>query len=205
LIACSGLFSDRVAATCGAPADLRIVPFRGDYYELLPPRAHLCRALIYPVPDPRFPFLGVHFTRLVDGRVLAGPNAVLAFARQGYGRFDVVPRDLADALAWPGFRRMALRYWRTGLAEMWRDYCRKAYVRAMQAYLPAIVEADVGPGPSGVRAQALGRDGALLDDFSFYVGDRMLHVRNAPSPAATSSLAIADAIVEQARSALRLE
>jgi len=156
------------------------------------------------VPDPNFPFLGVHFTRLLDGRVLAGPNAVLAFARQGYGRWDLNVADLLDTLSWPGFWRLAARYWRTGLAEMWRDYCKHAFVRAMQEYLPAIRDDDVVASASGVRAQALTADGRLLDDFSFHVDPGVLHVRNAPSPAATSSLAIADAIVQRATDALRL-
>lgn len=205
LIACAGLYSDRLAERAGAPPDARIVPFRGDYYELTPRRAHLCRALIYPVPDPDFPFLGVHFTRLIDGRVLAGPNAVLAWSRQGYGRWDLNLADLIDTLRWSGFWRLAAKYWRTGMAELWRDYCKSAYVRTMQAYLPALRAEDVRCGPSGVRAQALAADGRLLDDFSFHVAPGMLAVRNAPSPAATSSLAIADAIVERAEAALGLE
>lgn len=209
LIACAGLYSDRLAAAAGAPADLAIVPFRGDYYEIRGEGAwrpqQLCRGLIYPVPDPRFPFLGVHFTRLIDDRVLAGPNAVLAFAREGYGRWDLNMGDLGDALRWPGFWRMASKYWTTGLEEMWRDYCKKAYLRAMQRYLPALRADDAVVGPSGVRAQALSREGALIDDFSFYVADRMLHVRNAPSPAATSSLAIADVILDRAADALHVE
>lgn len=204
LIACAGLYSDRLARTSGAPSDLAIVPFRGDYYTLAASRRHLCRGLIYPVPDPRFPFLGVHFTRCIDGRVIAGPNAVLAFARQGYGRFDVSLRDLGESLAWPGLRRLATKHLGTGLREMWRDYVKAAYVKALQAYLPAVTSADLAPGPSGVRAQALDRDGALVDDFSFHVAPRMVHVRNAPSPAATSSLAIADAIVAQAAAVMDL-
>ena len=203
-IACAGLYSDRLAAAAGAPADLTIIPFRGDYYEVRPERRELCRGLIYPVPDPRFPFLGVHFTRDIHDRVLAGPNAVLAFSRQGYGRFDVRPADLAETLRWPGFWRLASRHLPTGLAEMWRDYNRASYVTALQDYLPALRSIDVTAGPSGVRAQALTRDGRLLDDFSFHVAERMLHVRNAPSPAATSSLAIAEAVVEKARDALGL-
>lgn len=205
LIACAGLYSDRLATAVGAPDDLTIVPFRGDYYEVRPERRHLCRGLIYPVPDPGFPFLGVHFTRGIDNRVLAGPNAVLALSRQGYGRFDVRPRDLAQTLRWPGFWRLAGKHLPTGVAEVWRDYCRASYVKTLQAWLPALQDEDVMPGPSGVRAQALTRDGRLLDDFSFHVAERMLHVRNAPSPAATSSLAIADVIVEKAREALQIK
>ncbi len=202
LISCCGLYADRLAEQAGAPRDLRIVPFRGDYYAIRASRAHLCRALIYPVPDPRFPFLGVHFTRTLDGTVLAGPNAVLAFARQGYERLDLNPFDLAETLRWPGFWRMAARYWRTGIAEMWRDYSRHAYVQAMQAYLPALTDDDVLDGPSGVRAQGLRPDGQLLDDFSFFASEGVLAVRNAPSPAATSSLALADAIVDEAQQTL---
>ncbi len=197
LVSCAGLYADRIAQMTGAPADPMIVPFRGDYLVLRPERRDLVRGLIYPVPDPALPFLGVHTTRRVDGSVWLGPNAVLAFARTGY-RFSAVNlRDLAETLSWPGFWRMARRYWRVSLAEMYRDLNRAAFTRELQRFLPDLRVDDVLPGPSGVRAQALGRDGALIDDFVFSASGRVLHVRNAPSPAATSCLAIARRIVDQ--------
>ncbi|MHB8958067.1 MAG: L-2-hydroxyglutarate oxidase [Candidatus Limnocylindrales bacterium] len=192
VIACAGLWADRVAALTGERTreSPSIVPFRGDYYTLAPEAAALVHGLVYPVPDPRFPFLGVHLTRRIDGQVWAGPNAVLAFRRTGYRRRDISPRDLAEALVNPGFRSLARRFWRTGAAEMWRDWSKGAFVREVQRFLPELRGDQVTFGPSGVRAQALGRDGTLLDDFDLAGGDRVLHVRNAPSPAATSSLAI---------------
>jgi L-2-hydroxyglutarate oxidase LhgO len=190
VIVCAGLQADRVAAMAGIDDAPRIVPFRGDYYTLTEDARHLARGLIYPVPDPRFPFLGVHFTKRIDGEVWAGPNAVLAFAREGYRRRDLSVRDLAGTLAYPGFRRLAGRYLRTGLAEMWRDWWKPAFVRELQRYVPAIQANQLTFGPSGVRAQALSRDGSLVDDFSLGGSGRILHVQNAPSPAATSSLAI---------------
>lgn len=192
VIACAGLHADRVAAMApdGDAEAPRIVPFRGDYYTLRPEARHLVRGLIYPVPDPRFPFLGVHLTRRIDGQVLAGPNAVLATAREGYRRRDVAPRDLAETLAFPGFLRLARRYWRTGAAEMWRDWSRRAFLADLRRYVPALAGTHLQLGPSGVRAQALARDGRLVDDFLLGGSDRVLHVLNAPSPAATSSLAI---------------
>ena len=190
VVACAGLQADQLARMTGDDDDPRIVPFRGDYYTLDPAAAGLVRGLIYPVPDPRFPFLGVHFTRRIDGSVWAGPNAVLAFAREGYRRRDVSPRDLASTLAYRGFQRLALRYLRTGVAEMWRDWWKPAFVRELQRYVPDIRADQLRFGPSGVRAQALARDGTLVDDFSLGGRGRVLHVRNAPSPAATSSLAI---------------
>lgn len=200
VIACAGLWADRVAALTGdrTPDSPRIVPFRGDYYTLSPEAAQLVNGLVYPVPDPRFPFLGVHLTRRIDGRVWAGPNAVLAFRRTGYRRRDVSVRDLAEALANPGFRRLARRFWRTGAAEMWRDWSKAAFVREVQRFLPELRGDQVTFGPSGVRAQALGRDGTLVDDFDLAGGDRVLHVRNAPSPAATSSLAIGEKLASEA-------
>ncbi len=190
VIACAGLWADRVATMTGDPNPARIVPFRGDYYTLRPDARSLVRGLIYPVPDPRFPFLGVHFTRRVDGHVWAGPNAVLAFARTGYRRRDVNLRDLAETLTDPGFRRLARRFWRTGAAEIWRDWSKPAFVRELQRFVPAITAADLTFGPSGVRAQALDPDGTLVDDFRLGGSERVLHVINAPSPAATASLAI---------------
>jgi L-2-hydroxyglutarate oxidase len=192
VVACAGLWADRVAALTGDAdrAAPRIVPFRGDYYTLAPEARGLVRGLIYPVPDQRFPFLGVHFTRRIDGAVWAGPNAVLAFARAGYRRRDLSLRDLAGTLAYPGFVRLAGKYLRTGLAEMWRDVSKRAFVRELQRYVPDIRADQLSFGPSGVRAQALARDGTLVDDFDLAGSGRILHVRNAPSPAATASLAI---------------
>jgi len=198
LISCAGLWSDRVAAMTGDAGAERIVPFRGDYYVLRPEARHLCRTLIYPVPDPRFPFLGVHFTRRVDGEVWAGPNAVLAFAREGYRRLDISPGDLAATLTYPGFVRLARRYLRMGLGEMWRDWSKRAFVGALRRYVPDLRPSDLTGGPSGVRAQALTRDGRLVEDFSIGGSAHVLHVRNAPSPAATASLAIGRHIAELA-------
>ncbi len=196
VIACAGLHADRVAALTGAPATPRIVPFRGDYYVLRPERRGLVRSLIYPVPDPAFPFLGVHFTRTVGGEVWLGPNAVLAFAREGYRRTDVVPRDLLEVIAYRGFRRLTAKYWRTGLAEMWRDVSKAAFLASGRVFVPELQLDDLLPGPSGVRAQALAPDGSLVDDFVVDRAGGVLHVRNAPSPAATSSLAIGAMIAD---------
>jgi L-2-hydroxyglutarate oxidase LhgO len=190
VVACGGLQADQLASMTGDDPDPRIVPFRGDYYTLEPSATHLVRGLVYPVPDPRFPFLGVHFTKRIDGAVWAGPNAVLAFAREGYRRMDVRPRELLATLTFRGFQRLAGRYLRTGLTEMWRDWWKPAFVAELRRYVPEIRADDLRFGPSGVRAQALSRDGTLVDDFSLTGGGRVIHVRNAPSPAATSSLAI---------------
>lgn len=199
-IACAGLWADRVAALGGetGPDVPRIIPFRGDYYTLTPEARHLVRGLIYPVPDPRFPFLGVHLTKRIDGAVWAGPNAVLAFARDGYGRRDVRLADLVATLSYPGFLRLAARYWRTGLAELWRDWSAAAFLAQLRRYVPELRADQLVFGPSGVRAQALGRDGRLLDDFDLGGSERVLHVRNAPSPAATSSLAIGGLLAQTA-------
>jgi len=208
VITCAGLHSDRVAALTDPGADhaLRIVPFRGDYYVLRPEARHLARNLIYPIPDPRFPFLGVHFTRRPDGEVWAGPNAVLAFAREGYRRTDFSARDLASTLGFRGFWRMAFRYWRMGAEEMLRDYSKAAFLKALQRYVPDVTSDDLLPGPSGVRAQAVRLDGSLVDDFVVQVsaGGRAIHVRNAPSPAATSSLAIGSLIADRADETFQL-
>ena len=200
VVACAGLWADRVAALTGdAGRDApRIVPFRGDYYTLRPAAAELVRGLIYPLPDPQFPFLGVHFTRRIDGEVWAGPNAVLAFARSGYRRTDLSPRDLLGTLAYPGFLRLARRYLRTGLAEMWRDVSKPAFVAALRRYLPALRGDQLLFGPAGVRAQALRRDGTLVDDFDLGGEGRVLHVRNAPSPGATAALAIGRVLADRA-------
>jgi (S)-2-hydroxyglutarate dehydrogenase len=200
VIACAGLHSDRVAAMTGDGGrdKPRILPFRGDYYTLTPEAARLVRGLIYPVPDPRFPFLGIHLTKRIDGSVLAGPNAVLATAREGYRRRDLSLRDVLDAVAYPGMVRLGLRYWRTGLAEMWRDVSRRAFLAELRRFVPELRSEHLVWGPSGVRAQALARDGSLVDDFLLDGSDRVLHVRNAPSPAATSSLAIGRVLAEEA-------
>ncbi len=196
-IVCAGLQSDRLAGLGESSSDLRVVPFRGDYYFLRPEARHLTRSIINPVPDPRFPFLGVHFTRRIDGEVLAGPNAVLALAREGYSRFHIGPRDVLSTLSWPGFWRLARRHWRTGAAEMWRDYVKAAYLRSLQRFVPEVRLEDLLPGPCGIRAQAVRRDGSLEDDFVIRQAGDVTHVVNAPSPAATSSLAIAREIVDR--------
>lgn len=198
LVACAGLQADRVARLTGDRPPERIVPFRGDYYTLTPDARPLVRGLIYPVPDPRFPFLGVHFTRRIDGEVWAGPNAVLAFAREGYRRRDLDLRELAGILTHRGFLRLAARFWRTGLAEQWRDWWKRAFLAELRRYVPELRAEQLRFGPSGVRAQALDPDGTLVDDFRLGESERVLHVRNAPSPAATSSLAIGRVLAERA-------
>jgi (S)-2-hydroxyglutarate dehydrogenase len=190
VIACAGLWSDRVAAMTGHRGHERIVPFRGDYLRLRTEARHLVRALVYPVNDPRFPFLGIHLTRRIDGDVWAGPNAVLAFAREGYRLTDVSIGDLAGALGDRGFLRLAMRFWRSGAAEMWRDVWRPAFAAEVRRYVPELRDEDLEPGPSGVRAQSVRINGEMVDDFSIGGAGRILHVRNAPSPAATASLAI---------------
>jgi L-2-hydroxyglutarate oxidase LhgO len=204
LINCAGLFSDRISRMAGDDPGVMIVPFRGEYYDLVPERASMVRALIYPVPDPRFPFLGVHFTRRITGKVDAGPNAVLALSREGYHHTDVSMRDLAGTLAFPGFWRMAGRHWRNGIDEWHRSLSKPAFVRALQRLLPEVTEQDLVPGGSGVRAQALKPDGALVDDFQFVPSGKVLHVLNVPSPAATASLTIGKAIVDMAAESLSL-
>jgi L-2-hydroxyglutarate oxidase LhgO len=204
LINCAGLFADRISRMAGNDPGVMIVPFRGEYYDLVPERALLVRALIYPVPDPRFPFLGVHFTRRISGKVDAGPNAVLALAREGYRHSDISVRDLASSITFPGFWRMARKHWRSGLDEWHRSLSKSAFVRALQRLLPEVQESDLVPGGSGVRAQALKADGALVDDFLFVPSGKVLHVLNVPSPAATASLAIGKAIVDTAEKSLGL-
>ncbi len=198
LVSCGGLHADRLANMTGHAGGERIVPFRGDYYTLRPGARRLVRNLIYPVPDPRFPFLGIHFTRTIHGEVLAGPNAVLAFAREGYRRTDFSPSDLFESLAYPGFRKLARKFWRTGLAETWRDWSKSAFTAGLARYVPEIRASDLVFGPSGVRAQSITADGTLVDDFSIGEGPHVLHVRNAPSPAATASLAIGRELCELA-------
>lgn len=205
IISCAGLQADQVAKLTNAPGMPRIVPFRGDYYILRPELSHKIKGMIYPVPDPAFPFLGVHFTRRMAGDVWLGPNAVLAFSREGYRRSDFNPRDLVESLSFSGFQKLARKYWRTGLEEMYRDYVKPAFFRALQRYVPELQVTDILPGPSGVRAQALDEDGTLVDDFVVNHQGRTLHVRNAPSPAATSSLAIANLIASTAERSFGLD
>ena len=198
LVSCAGLQSDRVAALAGRRPPVRIIPFRGDYYTLKTAARGLVNGLVYPVPDPAFPFLGVHFTKLTDGRVIAGPNAVLALSRETYRRAGIRLRDVASIVGYPGFWRLARRHYRFGAGEVWRDVVKRAYVRELQRYVPAVTVDDVEFGPSGIRAQALDRGGRLVDDFVLERTGRQLHVLNAPSPAATASLAIAEHIAAEA-------
>ncbi|MGK2851838.1 MAG: FAD-dependent oxidoreductase, partial [Candidatus Limnocylindrales bacterium] len=191
VIGCAGLWADQVASMTPGAGTERIIPFRGDYYTLTPDARSRVNGLVYPVPDPRFPFLGVHFTRRIDGEVWAGPNAVLAFARTGYRRRDVSIRDLAGVLGSRGFLRLATRFWKMGASEMWRDWSKAAFLAELQRFIPELRGDQITFGPSGIRAQAVDLDGTMVDDFRFRGGDRVLHVVNAPSPAATSSLAIA--------------
>lgn len=190
LVNCAGLHCDRVARACGVDPGVRIVPFRGEYYQVRAERRDLVRHLLYPVPDATLPFLGVHFTRMIDGTLEAGPNAVLAWKREGYHWHDISAADLVDTLAFPGFWRLAGRFWRTGLAEYRRSFSRRAFVTSLQRLVPAVTADDVTRGGAGVRAQAVDRDGRLVDDFRIVTGDRMVHVLNAPSPAATAALSI---------------
>ena len=190
LINCAGLHSDEVARMAGVEPPVRIIPFRGEYYTLRDERNDLVRNLVYPLPDPRFPFLGVHFTRGVNGEVEAGPNAVLALSREGYRKTDVNGQDVLSALSYAGFWKMGLRYWKTGLAETYRSFNKCAFVRDLQRLVPDVAEDDLTPGGAGVRAQAVDRTGAILDDFSISEAEDSIHVLNAPSPAATASLAI---------------
>jgi L-2-hydroxyglutarate oxidase LhgO len=196
LVNCAGLHSDRLSRMAGARLDLRIVPFRGEYYDLVPKRESLIRGLLYPVPDPRFPFLGVHFTRRIGGGVEAGPNAVLAFAREGYTKRSFRGADVLDYTSFPGFWIMAAKYARVGAEEYYRSWSKAAFVRSLQKLVPELTADDLVVGGAGVRAQALGRDGSLIDDFRFAYTDGVLHVCNVPSPAATASLAIAKHVVD---------
>jgi L-2-hydroxyglutarate oxidase LhgO len=197
LVVCGGLYSDRLAQMAGEGREPWIVPFRGEYYKLIPARTEMVRGLIYPVPDPAYPFLGVHFTRRVDGGVDVGPNAVLAFKREGYRRSDFSAADLLDVVRSKGFRRLARRHWRMGAAEMWGSLSKRAFIARARDFIPALRAADVEPAHAGVRAQALDPDGSLVDDFRITRSGGLVLVRNAPSPAATSSLAIAEYIVDQ--------
>ena len=194
LINCGGLQSDRIARMCGIDPKLRITPFRGEYYELVPERKHLVRNLIYPVPDPSFPFLGVHFTRLIHGGIEAGPNAVLSLKREGYTKTSFSFRDAREILFYHGFWVLAFKYWKTGLGEMVRSWSKSAFVKALQKLMPELRKEDIRPAGAGVRAQALEPSGFLVDDFRIIEAERMIHVLNAPSPAATASISIGQAI-----------
>jgi (S)-2-hydroxyglutarate dehydrogenase len=204
LVNCAGLHADDVARLCGVDPQLQIIPFRGEYYELAPERRFLVKNLIYPVPDPRFPFLGVHFTRMIHGGVEAGPNAVLAFKREGYRWEDVSAKDTLKMLSYPGFWKMVSKYWKTGLGEMYRSISREAFVKALQKLVPEVRLQDVHPAGSGVRAQAVATDGSLVDDFRIVETERMVHVLNAPSPGATASISIGKTIAEMAAKSFAL-
>jgi len=197
VVNCAGLQCDRMTARSGQKPAAKIVPFRGEYYEVRPEAHHLCKNLIYPVPDPNFPFLGVHFTRMIKGGVECGPNAVLAFAREGYRKSDINLADLAESLTYSGFLKMAAKYWKAGLGEMWRSFSKAAFVKALQRLVPEIRAEHLEPAPAGVRAQAVTPDGALVDDFLIQEADRVVNVGNAPSPAATASLNIGKLIAER--------
>jgi L-2-hydroxyglutarate oxidase len=197
VVNCAGLHCDRVTALSGQEPDAKIIPFRGEYFELKPEATHLCKNLIYPVPDPSFPFLGVHFTRMIEGGVECGPNAVLAFAREGYHKTDFNLADTLETLRYPGFRKLAAKYWKTGLGELWRSASKSAFVKALQRLVPEIRAAHLEAAPAGIRAQAVASDGALVDDFLIQEADRVINVNNAPSPAATASLNIGKTIVER--------
>lgn len=194
LINCAGLYSDKVAKMCGVDPGCLIIPFRGEYYEIIPQRQYLVNHLVYPVPNPDFPFLGVHFTRMIKGGIEAGPNAVFAFKREGYSKWHVDWSELTESITYPGFRKIAGKYWQTGLGEIWRSYNKSAFVNALQKLLPEIKSKDLKTGGAGVRAQALKPDGSLVDDFLIREEKNMVHVINAPSPAATSCLSIGETV-----------
>lgn len=199
LVNCAGLYSDKVTQmTESKPIDIRITPFRGEYFELKPEKQYLVKHLIYPVPDPNFPFLGVHFTRMINGGIEAGPNAVMAFRREGYKKLDIKWSELWETLSWPGFQTVALKYWQTGLGEMYRSFSKAAFTKALQELIPEIQADDLIPGGAGVRAQACDRTGGLLDDFAIIENKQAINVCNAPSPAATSSLSIGQTVSELA-------
>jgi L-2-hydroxyglutarate oxidase len=197
-INCAGLYSDKIASLTQKSIDTRIIPFRGEYYMLKPEKRYLVKHLIYPVPDPNFPFLGVHFTRMIDGGVEAGPNAVFAFKREGYKMTDVDLKELFESLAWPGFRKVMLKYWKTGLGEYYRSFSKAAFTKALQKLIPSVQEDDLIPAEAGVRAQACDKFGGLLDDFKIIEEKHAIHILNAPSPAATSSLSIGLSIANMA-------
>lgn len=199
VINCAGLYSDKIAQMSqDRPIDVRIVPFRGEYFKIRPEKHYLVKNLIYPVPDPNFPFLGVHFTRMMRGGIEAGPNAVLAFRKEGYKKLDIDPKELWDTLTWGGFQKVAAKYWETGLGEMYRSFSKAAFTKALQELIPDIQESDLIEGGAGVRAQACDRTGGLLDDFSIIEDEKVINILNAPSPAATSSLSIGQTVSEMA-------
>lgn len=197
-INCAGLYSDKIAALTNEKIDTRIIPFRGEYFMLKPEKRNLIKNLIYPVPDPNFPFLGVHFTRMIGGGVEAGPNAVFAFKREGYHKSDFDFNDTMESLAWPGFRKVAVKYWKTGVGEFYRSFSKTAFTKALQKLVPIIQEDDLIPAEAGVRAQACDKFGGLLDDFKIIEESNAIHILNAPSPAATSSLSIGNTIANMA-------
>lgn len=196
LISCAGLYSDKITKMTNEKNDVIIIPFRGEYYKIKDEKKHLVKHLIYPVPDPSFPFLGVHFTRMIDGNIEAGPNAVLAFRKEGYKFFDFDFNETMQTLTWPGFRKIVAKYGKTGMGEVHRSLSKSAFTKALQKLMPEIQESDLVPGGSGVRAQACDRNGALIDDFDIVKNGNIIHVRNAPSPAATSCFAIGNKISE---------
>lgn len=198
VINCAGLYCDKVAAMAGEKLNMQIIPFRGEYYSIKPEKAHLVKNLIYPVPDPNFPFLGVHFTRRISGEIEAGPNAVFAFQREGYKKTDFKWSEFWESISFGGFRKVASKYWKTGLGEYHRSYFKPAFVKALQQLVPAIQEDDLEPAGAGVRAQACDKDGGLIDDFYIQDSASFIHVLNAPSPAATSSLSIGLEVAERA-------
>jgi L-2-hydroxyglutarate oxidase len=197
LINCGGLHSDKLTKLGGQPPPAKIIPFKGEYFELKEDAKHLCKNLIYPVPDPAFPFLGVHFTRMIDGTVECGPNAVLAFGREAYRKFDLNLKDLLESITYPGFQKMAIKHWKMGWGEMWRSYNKGAFVKALRRLIPEIEAKNLLPAPAGIRAQAVSPRGALVDDFLIESNDRIINVCNAPSPAATASLNIGSTIMAQ--------
>ncbi|MFN6359127.1 MAG: L-2-hydroxyglutarate oxidase [Bacteroidota bacterium] len=194
MVNCAGLYCDKIAEMAGEKPDTRIIPFRGEYFMLKPEKRGLVRNLIYPVPDPNFPFLGVHFTRMIDGGIEAGPNAVFAFKREGYEKADVDLVELFESLTWPGFQKVATKFWKTGMGEFYRSFSKTAFTKALQKFIPEVQEDDLVPAEAGVRAQACDRTGGLLDDFKIIENNRAIHILNAPSPAATSSLSIGQTI-----------
>lgn len=198
IVNCTGLYSDKVARLTVPDLDVRIIPFRGEYYKLKPERRYLVNNLIYPVPDPNFPFLGVHFTRMISGEIEAGPNAVLAFGREGYRKSNINLRELFDTLSWPGFLKVSKKYWTTGVKELYRSYSKAAFTRALQALIPEIKQEDLIEGGAGVRAQACDKNGNLIDDFMILEKEHVINVCNAPSPAATSGLSIGEFIAGKA-------
>lgn len=197
VVNCTGLHSDRITKLSGQKPEAKIVPFRGEYFELKPAAEHLCKALIYPVPNPKFPFLGVHFTKMVTGGVECGPNAVLAFAREGYGKLNINLRDFIESITYVGFLRLAAKNWKTGCGEMWRSISKRAFVKALQRLVPEIQSEHLETAPAGIRAQALSRDGKIVDDFLIQETDRVVNVCNAPSPAATAALNVGTLIVDK--------